>query len=109
MSPGLWRWERTLWRLGLVGGVGRGRWGLLGSPSLDRRWLPRTPARRDLFLITITNYLEGKKTNPTTTAKTAIKLFFFFSNLLLMADWLYIIKRQLEICQGRVLEPRLPA
>lgn len=91
MSPGLWRWERALWRLGMVGGVGRGRWGLPGSLSLDRRWLPWTPARRDLFLITITNYLEGKeKTN--NNSKNSHQTFFFL-NLLLMADWLYIIKQ----------------
>lgn len=75
MSPGLWRRERALWRLGTVGGVGRGRWDLPGSLSLGRRWLRWTPARGDLFLITITSYLEGKEK---TNNKTTIKLFFFF-------------------------------
>lgn len=61
--PGVWRWERALWRLG------RGRWGLPGSLILGKLRLPEMPARQDLFFITTIDYPEeeeGKKHSTTT-------------------------------------------
>ena len=73
--------------------VSRGRWDLPGSLILGNLCLPWMSARQDLFFITTTNYPEEEEGKKQQQQKQPPNFFFFGWNLLLMADWLYIIKQ----------------